>query len=56
MVELREIQLPDFLIALLVLLVYHDTRAFWLDMALSCVLIVLGLAMGLWPGRGLGDR
>jgi hypothetical protein len=39
------------LISLIVLLVYHDARAFWLDMALSCVLIVLGLAMGLWRGR-----
>jgi SSS family solute:Na+ symporter len=39
------------LIAFLVLLVYHNKHAFWLDMALSVVLILLGLLMGLWPGR-----
>jgi SSS family transporter len=35
------------LISLFILLVYNDTRAFWLDVILGFVLIILGAVMGL---------
>ena len=35
------------LISLIVLIVYHDTQAFWLDLILGFVLILLGAVMGL---------
>jgi SSS family transporter len=44
------------LISLFILLVYNDTRAFWLDVILGLVLIILGAVMGLRSTtRFIGD-